>query len=114
MSSRAITLLILAVALFAQTPQQPLIRVTTRLVEVNAIVRDKGHSVEGLTKDDFILLDNGRPQKIEIFSTSSTAGRPGTPRKPPAPLPANVFSNRPERRASLVKSFSTTSFRPSA
>ncbi|MGA3016366.1 MAG: VWA domain-containing protein [Bryobacteraceae bacterium] len=95
MSSKAILLpaLALTVALLAQTPQQPVIRVTTRLVEVNAIVRDKGHAVEGLTKDDFILLDNGKPQKIAFFSTSSTA----TPQKPPAPLPPNVFTNLPER-----------------
>jgi len=92
-------LAVLAAALFAQTPAQHVIRVTTRLVEVNAIVRDKGHFVEGLTKDDFVLLDNGKPQQIVLFSTSSTAGTPGAPQTPAAPLPANVFSNRPERQA---------------
>jgi VWFA-related protein len=100
MSSRAFALLVLAAVLFAQTPQQPVIRVTTRLVEVNAIVRDKGHAVEGLTKDDIILLDNGKPQKIAIFSTSSN----GNVQKPPAPLPLNVFTNIPERRTEMPNS----------
>jgi VWFA-related protein len=97
MSNKIIPPLVLAMALFAQTPEQHVIRVTTRLVEVNAIVREKGHFVEGLTRDDFILLDNGRPQKIALFTVSSAGASTGTQKSPP-PLPANVFSNLPPRQ----------------
>jgi len=51
----------------AATSVQPL-RVTSRLVQVNVIVRHKGAPVTGLTKDDFTILDQNRPQKIANFS----------------------------------------------
>ena len=61
----------------AQQPPAPLaaepsrnvssIRVTTHFVEVNVIVNDKhGNPITGLTKDNFVLLDNKRPQEIHI------------------------------------------------
>jgi len=95
MPHKVISLPILSAILFAQAPPQQVIRVTTRLVEVNAIVRDKGKVVPGLAADDFVLLDNGKPQKIAVFSTSS-AGASG---KAPVPLPPNVFTNIPGLRA---------------
>ncbi len=50
----------------------PAIRVTTRLVEVQAVVEDRsGRPVLGLTRDDFTLLDKGRPQRISSFSAES-------------------------------------------
>ena len=55
------------------SPQQP-IRTTTLLVEVDTIVTDgKGQFVPGLTADDFEVLEDGRPQKIErIYSVAGT------------------------------------------
>ena len=50
------------ICLGAQAPQEPIIRVTTRLVEVNAVVRDRKGPVAGLTQADFSILDNGKPQ----------------------------------------------------
>ena len=69
----------------------PSLRVTTRLVQVSVIVHDKkGEPVSGLTKDDFILLDAGKPQNIATFSQA--AGRlTETPQQKAA---ANIFSNR--------------------
>jgi VWFA-related protein len=84
-----------AMCLGAQAPQEPIVRVTTRLVEINAVVRDRTGPVEGLTKDDFTLFDNGKPQKIALFSVNSTRA----PQKAPAPLPPNVFSNVPGERS---------------
>lgn len=86
-----------AACLFAQ---EPTIRVTTRLVEVNAIVRDHKGPVEGLTKADFTILDNGKPRKIAVFSANSTH----TQQKAPVQLPANVFTNIPEERRDPVSS----------
>src|SRR5579862_5009663 len=42
----------------------PLFSVLTRLVQVDAIVRDKNGPITGLTKADFTVLDNGMPQQI--------------------------------------------------
>jgi VWFA-related protein len=99
MKPRAIGLVLLALSLAAQapTPEQPLIRVTTRLVEVNAIVRDRNGPVKDLTKDDFTLFEKGKEQKISFFSVSSVRAT----QKPAEPLPPNVFTNRPERRVEM-------------
>lgn len=50
--------------------QEPSFRVETRLVEVPVVVRDKrsGRAVEGMKAADFVLLGDGKPQKIEYFS----------------------------------------------
>jgi VWFA-related protein len=86
--------LISAVTLFAQEP--PAIRVTTRLVQVNVIVHDKkGEPVSDLTKDDFVLFDHGKQQKISVFTMDSR--KPLT--KPVQPLPSNIFSNRLARKS---------------
>jgi VWFA-related protein len=67
-----------------QTPQDGTIRVNTRLVQVSVVVRDKNGLVADLKKSDFTLLDNGKPEKIDVFSVSTTkaparqAIRPGS------------------------------------
>ena len=76
--------------------QEPAIRISTRLVEVEVIVRNKQGAVEGLTKDDFTLFDKGVEQKLSFFRVVSS--RNASPDLPP-PLPADVFSNRLPRRA---------------
>ena len=76
--------------------QEPTIRVNTRLVEVNVIVRDQNNRpVEGLTKADFAIFDRGKEQKIAVFSADSVHHV----EKPAAPLPAGMYTNRPEQRA---------------
>src|SRR6476660_9788529 len=50
-----------------QPPAQ--LKVATRLVQVNVVVTDKkGEPIRGLTKDDFTLLDSGKPQTISFFA----------------------------------------------
>jgi VWFA-related protein len=67
------------------------LRVTTRLVQVNAVVNDKhGKPITGLTKDDFELLDNKKHQEIRVFA-DETASPPAANY---APLPADTYSNR--------------------
>lgn len=64
----------------------PQIRVQSNLVEVAAVVRDKhDRPVPGLTKSDFLLFDDGKPQTITNFSVQisqpqANAARSGAPR----------------------------------
>src|SRR5580700_8305683 len=92
MARKLALLLPIALLLAAQTPT---IRVDTRLVELNVIVRDQNNRpVEGLTKADFTIFDRNKEQKIALFSVSSVH----KPVKPSAPLPAGIYTNRPEQR----------------
>ena len=53
--------------LLAQEP--PPLRVTVNLVQVDAVVTDKaGRHIPDLTKDDFKLFQDGKPQAISYFS----------------------------------------------
>ena len=50
-------------------PQQPLFRSTVNLVLVDVVIRDKkGAIVTGLTRDDFQLVEDGKPQQILTFA----------------------------------------------
>lgn len=50
-------------------PQTPTFRVNVEYVEVDAIVTDRdGQFVRGLTKDDFQVFEDGKPQPISTFS----------------------------------------------
>src|SRR5262245_35784911 len=64
------TLIILAAASMiaaGQAVQDGTIRVNTQLVEVSVVVRDKNGPVADLRKEDFTILDNGKPQRIDLF-----------------------------------------------
>jgi VWFA-related protein len=79
--------------------QDDVIRVSTRIVEVSVIARDKkGSPIRDLTKGDFVLFDNGKPRSISAFSVDSSDA-PVASREPLAP---NVFSNQPPARRSNV------------
>ena len=59
-----------AAAALAQTP--PTISVNVRLVNVFVnVTDDKGAPVPGLTRDDFLLSEDGHPQKIAVFERQS-------------------------------------------
>ena len=81
------------------TPAQtPSFRVETRVVEVPVVVRDRktGESVAGLTAADFVLLENGKPQRIDfagMHTTSTQVGSPVAASQTPGIAPA-IFSNR--------------------
>jgi len=52
--------------------QQPTIAVNVKVVNVLATVRDQhGQIINNLSKDDFILQEDGRPQDIHYFSRES-------------------------------------------
>lgn len=50
--------------------EQPAFRAEARLVEIHATVFDgRGRHVTGLARDDFEILDDQRPQAVEIFES---------------------------------------------
>ncbi|MCL4841905.1 MAG: VWA domain-containing protein [Bryobacteraceae bacterium] len=74
----------------AQDPELVL-RSTTRLVQVEVVVRDaSGHPVPGLKKGDFEILEDKKPQPIQFFADYRRE-KPAV-----AELPPGMVSNRPE------------------
>lgn len=73
----------------------PTIRVSTHLVLVDVVVTDKqGKPVSGLNREDFVLQEKGKAQKIAFFTPSSES------QSQPAPaLPPGIYSNKPEYRS---------------
>ncbi len=110
-----VSLSVLAVLLPAQEP--PVFRSETRLVEVEVVVRgtpvrppgaksffaslldsgppfgSPGPQVQGLTKDDFTLLDNEKPVPIAFFR-DGPSGAPRSDAGKATPLPPGEVSNR--------------------
>ena len=81
---------LLVASLLAQDSQQPSgnagdyrIRVNSDLVLTNVVVRDRqGNLVRGLSKDDFTIFEDGKPQRIATFDFENvdqlaTAGAAG-------------------------------------
>lgn len=65
-------------ALISPQPPPVVIRAQTNLVLVRVVVRDgHGNPVGGLSRSDFQLLDDGKPQTITYFSAES--GQPVSP-----------------------------------
>jgi len=84
----------------------PVFRTTTRLVQVDVVVTKKsGEPIEGLDRDDFTILQDGRPQKANVFEahtareTIPTAGEiaaTGTqPQTAQQPHILGTYSNQP-------------------
>lgn len=78
-------------------------RINTRIVNIDVIVRDRrGNPVEDLKDSDFKLYDNGQLQRIEFLDKfSDGVSASPTPEALPAKLPPNIFTNFPGRDASL-------------
>ena len=92
----ALPLLFLPGTLASQSPHQaPEIQVATHLVQIGIIVRDSKGSVGNLSKDDFVVLDRGKPQRITVFSVESGASAPPLAHLA-QPLPPNTFSDLPK------------------
>ena len=93
-----------AVVQAVQSPQAPpVFRSATQFVSVDVVVTGKDDApVTGLTKDDFEILENGKPQTISDFSYVSVplGNRPvdvdATPR-PPGDVGSNGVSVRASR-----------------
>src|SRR5262250_185435 len=83
----------------SQNPQerakqdQP-IRLKTELIDMRAVVTDKrGQPITDLKKEDFELMENGKPQEARFFSVVKIPGR-GEARQPEN-SPSNVAPGVP-------------------
>ncbi|HEY6330890.1 MAG TPA: VWA domain-containing protein [Blastocatellia bacterium] len=100
MKSKAFVLLFalsLAFNVFPQTKPQtasqnagesePTIRISTELIQLDAVVTDKdGKVVKGLNKDDFEVFENGKRQEISFFEfvDAENGSHPGEAGRPSA------------------------------
>jgi VWFA-related protein len=61
--------------LLAQDQPAPTFRTNTNLVIINVAVKDKsGKAIEDLKKDQFTLLEDGKPQQISVFELEHLNG----------------------------------------
>lgn len=68
----------------SQADDEEVVRITTNLVQIDAVVTDKkGNLVTDLRPEEIELFEDGRPQKITNFSFVPMAG--DTAQAPPAP-----------------------------
>ncbi len=110
MSNCALKLVSLALAcavLLAQEPVTPTFKTNTNLVIVNVTVRDKsGKPIENLKKDQFTLLEDGKPQQIAVFELQQLNGETLPAIEAPAPTlkirgPAAPKPTPPEPKPAL-------------
>lgn len=116
-------LIFLLTSALAWPQDTPTFRTETKLVVVTVYVRDKqGKPIPGLTKQDFIVTENGKPQTIGVFDyqnitgakadvpapTVTVAPTPGAAPPPTAPTGEIRFRDR----RLLVLFFDWTSLAP--
>ena len=79
----------------AEGRQRPTFRVDINFVEVDAVVTDaQGQFVRGLSQEDFEILEDGKPQRIETFSLIDVpVERADRPLFKTAPVEPDVHSN---------------------
>jgi VWFA-related protein len=88
-----------------QTQEPPLIRVRVNVVEVRVVVRDEhGKPVPNLTREDFQLFDDGKPQTIANFTVETPEVRLGLAAgiAPAGSMEAMIPANAPERFVAMV------------
>jgi VWFA-related protein len=90
----AATLTVLAAPLLeAGRQDRPSFRSSTRLVELSVVVTDRDrNAVTGLTAGDFQVFDDGKPQRVELFSVEGKGT--AAPPPPAPPRQAREFSNK--------------------
>jgi VWFA-related protein len=119
---------LLCAGLLAQDQPSPTFKTNTNLVIVNVAVKDKsGKAVEDLKKDQFTLLEDGKPQQISVFElqrlngetlpvleapapTLKTRGPAET--KPAPPPPAPVTADQLKDRRLIAMFFDLSSMQP--
>lgn len=82
---------------------QAVIQAGTHIVLVNVVARDKhGKAVSDLRRDDFVLRDNGREQKISLFALEESGSQATAAAAPSERL---TFTNRPASNLAGVTVF---------
>jgi VWFA-related protein len=80
-----------------QLPTAPALKVTTRLVVVDAVVTDhSGKAVTGLKPSDFEILENGHAQVIRAFGSRDPVPQGKESAAQKLVLPPGVFTNIPQ------------------
>jgi VWFA-related protein len=99
---------------FQETPPDTVIRINVNLVQTDAIVTDsKGKLVTDLKKEDFVILQDGKPQPITNFSfislkegavrvVSAAKETKGMPPAPPPPPSGTLKAGQVRRTIALV------------
>ena len=90
--------------------QDDVVKITTNLVQVDAVVTKDGKAVTNLTADDFEIYEDGKKQAITSFAYVSNVpgaiSQPVTPTKEKlvnvAPAPRPVNPNEPHRTVAFV------------
>src|SRR3984957_16450079 len=83
---RMLSAAVVSVALLAQDQPSPTFKTNTNLVIVNVAVKDKsGKAIEDLKKDQFTLLEDGKPQQISVFELQHLNGETLPTIEAPAP-----------------------------
>ncbi len=120
--------------LLAQDQPSPTFRSNTNLVIVNVAIKDKnGKPIEDLKKDQFTLLEDGKPQQISVFElqrlngdilpplevtapTLKTRGasetKPGVAAEAPAVKPEPLKSDQLKDRRLIAMFFDLSSMQP--
>src|SRR5258708_15420640 len=76
----------------APSKSSTVLRATTRLVVVDVVATDdKGSPITDLKLEDFVVLEDGKPQTISSFSFQRARGAETQPRS----LPAGVVTKAP-------------------
>jgi VWFA-related protein len=70
------------------------LKTITRLVVIDVVATDRNGAVSDLQRDDFTLLEDGKEQKVRVFSLQRPqANLSGGAAVAPPKLPENVYSN---------------------
>jgi VWFA-related protein len=92
---RTLKLLFFALAAAAQQPPTVTFKAESNLVVLDVTVKDKsGNLVEGLKKQDFTVLEDGKAQAISVFEFQKLKNEELPTLPPPPPLAANVIPMR--------------------
>ena len=92
-----------------KTSDDDVVRITTNLVQVDAVVTKDGKVVSDLTADDFEIYEDGKKQTITSFAfisnvPATTTAEPPAKEKPTAQLapPPRLNRDNPRRTVALV------------
>src|SRR6185295_14096806 len=94
---------VLSVSIAAQAPSQPatVFRSGTELVLVNVVVRDKnGAVVRGLTRDDFSIAEDDKPQTVTSFDFEELDAPLKADDASASPAQVKAILSSPDRAAS--------------